>query len=71
MDPLASTAVEPSNWTGFGLSLLTAFAVVGVSIALGVGASVAWQWRQMVGPRHLPVSRATIRRPSWRRATRP
>jgi hypothetical protein len=70
MDPLASTAVEPSSWAGFGLTMLTAFAVAGVSIALGVGASVAWQWRQIVGPQAPSARRATIRRPTFRRATR-
>ena len=70
MDPLASTAVEPSNWTGFGLSLLTAFAVAAVSIALGVGASIVWQWRRMVGPQAPSVRRATIRRPTFRRVRR-
>jgi ABC-type spermidine/putrescine transport system permease subunit II len=70
MDPLASIAAEPSNWAGFGVSLLTAFAVAAVSIALGVGASVVWEWRRMVGPEAPQVRRTTIRRPTLRRTTR-
>lgn len=70
MDPLASIAAEPSNWAGFGVSLLTAFAVAAVSIALGVGASVVWEWRRMVGPQAPHVRRTTIRRPTLRRPTR-
>lgn len=70
MDPLASIAVEPSNWAGFGLSLLTAFAVAAVSIALGVGASIVWEWRRMVGPQAHRVRRTTIRRPTVHRVTR-
>ena len=70
MDPLASSAVQPSDWTGFGLSMLTAFAVAGVTIALGVGASIVWEWRRVVGPAAPRVRRATIRRPTLRRLTR-
>ena len=48
MDPIASTAVDQSTWIGFGLSALIAFAAAAATIAFGVAASLAWQWRQQI-----------------------
>jgi hypothetical protein len=70
MDPLASTAVDSSAWLAFGLSAITALAVLVALIAFGVGVFVVGECRRPKAAGARPARLLTRRRPRFARFDR-
>jgi hypothetical protein len=71
MDPFASTAVDSSTWLGFGLSAVTALAVLVGLLAFGVGVFVVGECRRPRAAARQPHERLfTRRRPRLARLDR-